>query len=100
MSGFPKTVDEAAMRVVAGLDEESRRRFAKMPEGELISLHRTLGQAIRNKFGLWQGNEELMRATGKDHADDASGVIIKAAWRTVKEIGDSVVIEKETEDEG
>ena len=50
-----------------------------------------LGQYIRNRFGLWKGNEELLRSCSEhaekvgrprlgQHPDDASATIIDALW--------------------
>ena len=52
-----------------------------LPEDELTErLHFTLGQAIRNGFGLWGGNTDSLRSCGSEmmSADDASSVIIRA----------------------
>ena len=94
---LPRTVQEAAVTLVERLDTESRRRFAQMPETELITLHHGIGRRIRNEFGLWEGNEELLKATGKTHADDASSVIIIEAWRLAKSV--TVIITEETKDD-
>jgi len=54
-----------------------------MRKEELISLHFTLGLDIRNRDGLWSGNESLvLSACGTPcHPDDASMRIIEALWR-------------------
>jgi hypothetical protein len=47
-------------------------------------LHLNLGNYIRNEFGLWGNNEELLKACCPDNslrnADEASMVIIRALW--------------------
>jgi hypothetical protein len=35
-------------------------------------------------LGLWNGNAALLDATGEAHADDASGVIIRAFWLALR----------------
>lgn len=78
---FPTTID-AAVRVLLGLvPTEELAKITQMSEGDLIDLHFGLGQWIRNNFGLWKENPELMRATGASEPDDASGVIVKALWQ-------------------
>ena len=34
--------------------------IANMAEVELSTLHTTMGEYIRNEFGLWTGNKDLM----------------------------------------
>ena len=56
-----------------------------------VNLHFSLGQGIRNEFGLWAGNEELLESckamAGKTdlHIDSASSVIIKALWERLRQ---------------
>lgn len=52
-------------------------------EQKLSSLHFQPGVLIRNRYGLWRGNEKLiLAACGYPcHADDASMPIIRAAWQ-------------------
>lgn len=82
---FPTTID-AAVRVLFGLvPAEELAKITQMSEGDLIGLHFGLGQWIRNNFGLWKENPELMQATGASEPDDASGVIVKALWQRLQD---------------
>ena len=82
---LPGTVD-AAVRLLRGLVPEAEQaKIAYMREDELVTLHLGLGMWIRNNLGLWQGNVALLEATGEAHADDASGVIIRAFWLALRE---------------
>jgi hypothetical protein len=82
---LPATVD-AAVRLLQGLvPEEEQTRIAFMPEAELPTLDFGLGQWIRNNLGLWGLNSDLLAATGETHADDASGVIVRAFWIALKD---------------
>ena len=62
-----------------------------MEKEDLYSLHFSLGQYIRNTFGLWSGNQELIESccsvAEKDYldADDSSAVIIEELWYKLKE---------------
>ncbi|MGL4668757.1 MAG: DUF6794 domain-containing protein [Saezia sp.] len=48
-----------------------------MAEKEFImETHFSLGAAIRNNYGLWQGNSKLLEDCGVDHPDDASHKIL------------------------
>ena len=51
----------------------------------LTTRHFGLGQWVRNNLGLWQGNPQLLAATGEGHPDDASGVIIHAFWQRLRD---------------
>lgn len=54
------------------------------PEEDLISLHFSWGLNIRNEFGLWEGNDELIKSCGEIEPDGASGTIIDAVWRALQ----------------
>ena len=82
---WPATINEAVGVVIASLSDEDKAAIAAMAESELIGLHLGLGGWIRNHLGLWKGNRALLEATGEADADDASMVIVEAAWRRVRE---------------
>ena len=83
---WPATIDEAVGVVIATLSDEDKTAIAAMAESELIGLHFGLGAWIRNNLGLWKGNPALLAWTREGHADDASMVIVEAAWRRVREM--------------
>ena len=67
-----------------------------MSEGELITLHFGLGMYIRNGFGLWQRNDDLLESCCSEiddpwlrrivmhEPDKASEVIVKALWERLQ----------------
>jgi hypothetical protein len=61
-----------------------------LTEDELSLLHINLGEYIRNEFGLWSGNEDLMSScctiakTDKIHEDTASTIIIEKLWERLR----------------
>ena len=83
---YPKTVDEAVNQLLKDLPIREKHEVANAPENNFINFHLGLGMEIRNNFGLWGDNEELMNSCreisgDKDlHVDSASTVIIKALW--------------------
>ncbi|MFO0941417.1 MAG: DUF6794 domain-containing protein [Pirellulales bacterium] len=86
-SRWPRTVDQAVDRLMRDLSEDDKRRIAaEAPDVDWYSL----GQSIRNGFGLWQGNEELLSSCGTNDdpyaADHASGIIIAAMQLRIREI--------------
>jgi hypothetical protein len=84
LNGWPLTVEQAANKVISQMDQESLTRLKAMKKEDLIMLHMGFGQGIRNDFGLWRGNMLLLRNTGTHHPDDASMVIIEAAWQKLR----------------
>ena len=65
--------------------------FRNLSEDELINLHINLGDYIRNEFGLWSGNDDLMSSCckiakmDKIHEDTASTIIIEELWKRLRE---------------
>jgi len=79
--GWPKSVSEAVHWLIEGLSTDDREWLAMASDDELNSLLSSpggLGQAIRNGYGLWGGNNQLLEDCGTEDADDASWQIIKA----------------------
>jgi hypothetical protein len=72
------------------LPERDKEAIRYIAEEQLPSLHFSLGNYIRNGFGLWEDNEELLKACCPDNsfrnADDASTVIIKALWQKLQPV--------------
>ncbi len=85
-----KTVREAVDLLVSILPLKDRTIIASMDENDLIDLHFSLGSYIRNEFGLWFGNRQLLddcRTVSMDqylHPDQAAGVIIKELWKRLR----------------
>ena len=50
---YPKTVEEAVDRLVAGLSDEDKEKIRGMPENDLIELHFGLGMGIRNRLFVY-----------------------------------------------
>lgn len=82
---YPASIEAAVRLLQSMVPPEELVKITQMEEDELIRLHRGLGMSIRNNFGLWKGNKALLLETGKRHPDDASGVIITALWRTLRD---------------
>lgn len=83
---WPKSLEEVIERILSEMTEEAKKKFGKTSEEDLIMCHWDLGAWIRNNFGLWLGNKELLESCGsKDiHPDSASSVIIKALWEKLQ----------------
>ena len=80
----PKSIDETIELLLSELPERDKEAIRNIAEEQLSSLHLSLGNYIRNEFGLWWNNEELLKACCPDsslrNADDVSMVNIKALW--------------------
>jgi hypothetical protein len=92
VSRIPNTVDEAVRRLIPDLPLKDKTMIARINEAELNTLHPTLGTYIREKFGLWSGNEALLEScrsvSGENNIhedeDDASMVIIRELWEELR----------------
>jgi hypothetical protein len=88
---WPQTIMEAVERVLAVLSLKEKNTIARMEPSDLDKLHFTIGQYVRDEFGLLTGNEKLMdacKAAGKRDAmlpDEASALIVRELWRKLEE---------------
>ena len=70
---------------------KDRTTIGNLTEEELSLLHINLGEYIRNEFGLWSGNKDLMVSCckivnmDKIHEDTASTIIIRELWENLRE---------------
>jgi hypothetical protein len=87
LMGLPQTLEQAVDRLLDSLEPEVARQIAGTAREELIGYHFSLGQYIRNAFGLWGENAALLDACGTEDADDAAGVIIEALWTRLRAAG-------------
>ena len=78
------TIEEVVVDIIENMSETEKTEVINTSEKDLIQFHLGWGRHIRNHYGLWQ-NTELVKATGTTHPDDASGVIIKAVWKALRE---------------
>ena len=87
----PRTIDEAVDAIISELPLRNKTAIANLKDEELIYLRSTLGGYIRDKFGLWHENNELLKSccsfmeVDSLKADDASAIIITRLWRRLKE---------------
>jgi hypothetical protein len=89
-SKLPKTVDQAVGRLISELSLKDKTTIANMAEIELSVLHTTTGEYVRNEFGIWSGNKDLMTSCcffakrDKVSENDASSIIIKELWKRLR----------------
>jgi hypothetical protein len=91
MGDPPRSVDEAVSRLISELPLRYAAKIAKMNGRDLSALHGTIGPYIRENFGLWKGNDQLMESCRMSndhdylHIDSASMVIMEALWARLKQ---------------
>ena len=83
---WPTTVEDAVRDFVLYVPAEAKTRVRDLKKEDLILLHFGLGMRIRNRYGLWGGNDKLiLSACGQPcHPDDASMKIIEAIWQELQ----------------
>ena len=79
---LPQNVETAVAYLMEVLSLKDKVTIANMSADEIGDLNQTLGNYVRNAFGLWSGNEHLMwsctREAGRRivQEEDASAVIL------------------------
>ena len=88
---FPRSVDEAVDKLIEELPLKHRVYIAGLEQKDLGLIHGMLGSYIRQDFGLFRGNRELIQSCRKVSgmpaltADQVPFVIMKALWERLKE---------------
>jgi Domain of unknown function (DUF6794) len=82
---WPVTVDETVKDILPQLPLYRKLEIRFMKKEHINSMHLDLGLSIRNRYGLWRGNDKLiLSACGYQcHPDDASMKIIEAVWQAL-----------------
>ena len=95
-SCWPETIKNATERIISQMSEEEKRTLRGTKKEELAKFNFGMGVYIRNKFGLVDGNDALMKACALtqygetynifygDNPDGAAEVIIEAVWNELK----------------
>ena len=83
-AAWPKTVNEAVTNILASMADADKVQLRDTKKQDLIQFHHDWGMGIRNEFGLWKGNTNLMSDCRAQHPDDASMVIIEAVWERLQ----------------
>jgi hypothetical protein len=79
---IPANIDEAMQALTEHLSERDKLSIFRMTEDEVGHLHHSLGQWIRNNWGLWSGGplQDHMVSLGFIHADDMSSSLLREYW--------------------
>lgn len=83
---FPTSIDEAANLLQLQITEIEKAEIVAIgDESDLTQFHFSLGLYVRNHFGLWSEDSELMKkADWSEDADDISHQIIVSLWRKLR----------------
>jgi len=82
---WPKTLEEAVRITLSGMSDKYKKILKATRKKNLTMFHAVLGATIRNDFGLWNGNDELLISCGAHNPDDTSIVIIRAVWKALQD---------------
>lgn len=82
---YPKTIDEAVERLKWILFTEELEKLRRMKESDLHRCHFGLGLYIRNAFGLWRRNDDIMESCNLRHPDDVSTAIVHELWKRLQQ---------------
>ena len=84
-SEWPRTRRQAVEALKKELDDEAIQRIQALGPDDFYQLHHDLGTFIRNQFGLWRGNDELLHDVDPEEPepDHVSGIILSAFYKEV-----------------
>lgn len=78
-----KSINQVVNEILEGMEQKEKNTIRYTKEDDLIQYLHNWGRQIRNRYQLWH-DPALVEATGKDHPDDASMVIIKNVWQALQ----------------
>ncbi|WP_242108931.1 DUF6794 domain-containing protein [Luteimonas aquatica] len=84
---WPLTVEATVTDLAKRMPEPARKQLAAMSREDLAGTHFGIGLYIRNHYGLWRGNQSLLKSAcdgSTCHPDDASGKIVEALWQRLQ----------------
>ena len=83
-SEWPKTLSEAVHICLAKMNQTQKEAMMQTREENLITFHFGWAVDLRNEFGMWQGNDELIASCEAKNPDDASMTILKEVIAKLK----------------
>ncbi len=81
---FPKTVKEAVEIILSEMTGRDKLLVRNTKKEDLVKFHSGWGNEIRNRLGLWEGNDALMRDANEIHPDSVSTKIMEAVWEEMQ----------------
>lgn len=79
---WPATTEEAVSDFVSRISLRETWTIKQTSEKDVVALYGIFGVQIRNRYGLWRGNDKLILSVCgfPCHPDDASMKIIESVW--------------------
>jgi len=74
------TINEAVSLILSEMSGREKLIVRNTKKEDLIKLHLTWGNKIRNRLGLWNGNNALFKDAQTDHPDSVTSIIMNAVW--------------------
>ena len=87
---LPRTVEEAADKLLLKLSLRDKTMIANIPKDKLTDLYHSLESDLQNEVGLWLTNESLLDScrlrAGDDHLIEhgASLIIVRVLWEKLQ----------------
>ena len=104
MLSQPNTVKGVVELLFEDISLRDRVVMASLSEQEFdVSVYLSMAKVIRKEFGLYNGNEELLKScysylgSEYDSFEDPAMVIVKELWKKVKEGHNLRLVEKKAE---
>jgi hypothetical protein len=96
-SQMPKTVDEAANRLIADLSILDQEILSKMDEDEFDRFYEAVATCILDDFNLWTGNDRLLISCytvekGDNGDDEPARIILKKVKQKLQHTDGIVII--------
>lgn len=80
----PLTINEAVSFILSEMSGRDKLIVRNTKKEDLIKLHLTWGNIIRNRLELWDKNNALCKDPQTDHPDAVTTVIMNAVWDELK----------------
>jgi hypothetical protein len=83
---WPITIEGAVHDLLKHIPLSEKLKIKQTKKENTISLYFDMGTQIRNRYGLWRGNDKLIVSAcgSRCHPDDATMKIIEAVWRELQ----------------
>ena len=66
------------------MTQDSKAAMVGIRREDLFPNHTGIADFIRHRFGLWDGNTELIESCGCYSPDDTAMVIIEMTWEALR----------------
>jgi len=83
---WPITIEGAVHDLLTHIPLSEKLKIKQTRKENTISLYFDMGTQIRNRYGLWRGNDKLILSAcgSRCHPDDATMKIVEAVWRELQ----------------